>query len=127
MSHVPLLINANRIRPLAPPASGLETYTEEWQSLAYCTCLENKRTFVAYRGFKSYFFRHITSVGVAVKHTRLSSVENIGSNPIRRTKYGPLAQLVEQETLNLFVAGSTPAWFTKSVLDFRRYIRYDII
>ena len=28
----------------------------------------------------------ISSVGVAVKHTRLSSVENIGSNPIRRTK-----------------------------------------
>ena len=55
----------------------------------------------------------ISSVGVAVKHTRLSSVENIGSNPIRRTKYGPLAQLVEQETLNLFVESSNLSWFTK--------------
>ena len=27
--------------------------------------------------------------------------------------YGPLAQLVEQETLNLCVDGSSPSWITK--------------
>jgi hypothetical protein len=34
---------------------------------------------------------------------------NVGSTPIRRTNYGPLAQLVEQPTLNRLVAGSIPA------------------
>ena len=29
-------------------------------------------------------------------------------------KYAPLAQLVEQQTLNLMVGGSTPLWRTKS-------------
>ena len=34
-----------------------------------------------------------------------------GSNPVgRKLFYGPLAQLVEQQTLNLWVAGSKPAW-----------------
>ena len=32
---------------------------------------------------------------------------------IKLASFGPLAQLVEQETLNLFVASSTLAWFTK--------------
>ena len=34
---------------------------------------------------------------------------NEGSTPFRRTNYGPLAQLVEQPTLNRLVAGSIPA------------------
>ena len=38
-----------------------------------------------YREFESHLFRHLTRVSVAVKHTRLSSVEIIGSNPIRGT------------------------------------------
>ena len=29
---------------------------------------------------------------------------------LRRLRNGPLAQLVEQQTLNLWVAGSKPAW-----------------
>ena len=37
----------------------------------------------------------------------------VSSNLTLSTKLGPLAQLVEQETLNLFVASSTLAWFTK--------------
>lgn len=36
---------------------------------------------------------------------------------------GPLAQLVEQETLNLFVAGSIPAWFTKNGRKNAPYLR----
>ena len=33
-------------------------------------------------------------------------------------RYGPLAQLVEQQTLNLWVAGSMPAWLISCVLFF---------
>ena len=32
----------------------------------------------------------------------------VGSSPIVHPKFGPLAQLVEQETLNLLVRGSNP-------------------
>ena len=32
----------------------------------------------------------------------------VGSSPIARPNLGPLAQLVEQETLNLLVQGSNP-------------------
>ena len=32
----------------------------------------------------------------------------VGSSPIARPSLGPLAQLVEQETLNLLVVGSNP-------------------
>ena len=32
----------------------------------------------------------------------------VGSSPISHPKLGPLAQLVEQETLNLLVQGSNP-------------------
>ena len=40
--------------------------------------------------------------------------EDVGSNPTRQAYiHGPLAQLVEQETLNLFVGGSIPSRFTK--------------
>jgi hypothetical protein len=33
----------------------------------------------------------------------------VGSSPIVRPSLGPLAQLVEQETLNLLVEGSSPS------------------
>jgi hypothetical protein len=40
-----------------------------------------------------------------------------GSNPVVHPifRYGPLAQLVEQETLNLLVEGSTPSRPTKLI------------
>ena len=68
----------------------------------------------------------ISSVGVAVQHIRLSSAKIIGSNPIQRTKYGPIAQLVEQPTLNRFVVGSIPSRSTKIVLDYKYKALYTI-
>ena len=46
-------------------------------------------------------------VGQVVK-TAASHAVNIGSNPVRVTRYAPLAQLVEQLTLNQWVPGSSP-------------------
>ena len=50
----------------------------------------------------------------SVVECNLAKVDVAGSNPVSRSilillRAGPLAQLVEQETLNLKVAGSTPA------------------
>ena len=51
---------------------------------------------------------HMWPVGQAVK-TAASHAANVGSIPARVTKiYAPLAQLVEQLTLNQWVPGSSP-------------------
>ena len=59
-------------------------FMETWQSLVYCNGLENRRT------------REGT----------------VGSNPTLSANHGLLAQLVERETLNLQVVGSTPSQST---------------
>ena len=41
----------------------------------------------------------------------------VGSSPIVRSSLGPLAQLVEQETLNLLVEGSSPSRPTKNAYE----------
>ena len=46
-------------------------------------------------------------VGQAAK-TAASHAANVGSIPARVTNYAPLAQLVEQLTLNQWVPGSNP-------------------
>ena len=50
---------------------------------------------------------HMWPVGQAVK-TAASHAANVGSIPARVTKPAPLAQLVEQLTLNQWVPGSNP-------------------
>ena len=45
---------------------------------------------------------------------------------MRDTRHGPVAQLAEQQTLNLLVLGSTPSGLTKNpteITAFRRYSR----
>ena len=47
-------------------------YKEVWQSLAYCTGLENRRT-ARYPGFESLSFRHTIGPMVYGYYTRLST------------------------------------------------------